>query len=206
MEAADRGPDAFAEELDALKRRGCTILVVGPDAGMSRCESLLGDDERDRTRLVVGTHDCSSPDTGILVVRPGESDVRSATAASTAGDAPSPGAADIDAVASELVDRIDRLDADELEPGELRVCLGDLGVLAPEGSADPGAVLSAVIERILEASGMGHAHLSDTSPLRARVEPLFAITIEVRPVPGGRQQRWLLHEAGLDSGWIPAGD
>jgi hypothetical protein len=204
MGAVDNAPDAFSGELEALKRRGCTLLVVGPDAGMSRCETLLGDDDRDRTRLVVDTHDGPSPATDSPIVRPDTGDVRSATAASsTAGDDPSPAETAPDAVAHELIARIDRLDADGPEPGQLRVCLGDLGSLAPDGPADMTSFLAPVTERIREASGIGHAHLSDTSPLRTTVEPLVAVTVEVRPVPGGRQQRWLLHEAGLDSGWLP---
>jgi hypothetical protein len=202
MRAVDNAPGAFSRELEALKRRGCTLLVVGPDAGMSRCETLLGDDDRDRTRFVVDTHNGPSPDTDSCLVRAGASDVRSATPAST-GDAPSSGPTDLETAADELLDRIDRLDPDSLEPGHLRVCLGDLGVLAPDRTADVTAALSPVTERIREESGMGHAHLSDTSSLRARVEPLFAVTVEIRLVPGGRQQRWLLHEAGLDSGWLP---
>ena len=192
MGTVDRPPDAFAGELETLKRRGCAILVVGPDAGMTRCETLLGDDSQDRERLVV-----DAP-----MVCAGVSDVRSATAASaTPDDAPSPGETDLDTVADELLERIDRLDG--LDPGELRVCLGDIGVLESDGAGDLTAVLRRVTERIREVSGMGHAHLPDTSPLRAEVEPLFAVTVETRPVPGGRQQRWLLHEAGLDSGWLP---
>lgn len=204
MGAVDTVPGAFSRELEALKDRGCTLLVVGPDAGMSRCETLLGDDDRNRTRLVVDTHNGPSPDTDSRVVSAATSDVRSATpASSTTGDVPSSGATDLDAAVDELLDRIDRLDAHTLEPGQLRVCLGDLDVLAPDRTTDVTAALSPVTERIREESGMGHAHLSDTSPLRARIEPLFAVTIEIRPVPGGRQQRWLLHEAGLDSGWLP---
>ncbi len=207
MESADRPPEAFADALEALKRQGCALLVVGPDGGTTRCVDLLGDDEQDRKRLVVDTRHGSDPDGGSdpSFVRAGVGDVRSASAAaSPAGDAPPAEAPDIDAVADELTDRIDRLDADGPEPGELRVCLGDLGTLASDRSGDPAAFLETVTERIREANGMGHAHLSDTSPLRAAVEPLFEITVEVRPVPEGRQQRWLLHDAGLDSGWITA--
>ncbi|MFB6227636.1 MAG: hypothetical protein ABEH88_03480 [Halobacteriales archaeon] len=209
METADRSSGAFAGELKVLKRRGCTLLVVGPDAGMARCKSLLGDDDRGRERLVVDTHDDPHPGSGSVspFVRAGVGDVRAASAASAPHGEPSlPGATDLDSVAGELIDRIDRLEAGGLEPGELRVCLGDLGVLAPDRSDSLTAFLETVTERIREAAGMGHAHLSDTSPLRATVEPLFAVTVEVRPVPGGRQQRWLLHEAGLDSGWIPIED
>jgi hypothetical protein len=207
MGTTGQTPGAFAEKLEALKRRGCTLLVVGPDAGMTRCETLLGEDGQDRERLVVDTHHGPHPDPGsggnAAFVRAG-SDVRAASAVSapqveTSGSDET----DLDAVADELTDRIDRLDAEGVEPGQLRVCLGDLGAL---GRDDPGELtgfLETVTERIHRASGMGHGHLSDTSPLRATIEPLFSVTIEVRPVPGGRQQRWLLHEADLDSGWIP---
>jgi len=105
-------------------------------------------------------------------------------------------------IAAELVERVDRLAADGLAPGQLRACFGDLAVLGSGRGEELAAFLAAVIERVREASGMGHGHLPDTSPLRTEIEPLFDVTVEVRPVPGGRQQRWLLHEAGLDSGWI----
>lgn len=202
METADRSTGRFAGELRALKRRGCTILVVGPAAGMTRCGDLLGDDERARERFVVDTHHAPGSGDDPSVVRAGPGDVRSASAAPSApGTTPSPETPDVDAVAGELIDRIDRVDAGGLEPGELRVCLGDLAALASDREALTGFVES-VAERIRAARGMGHAHLPDTSPLRAAVEPLFEVTVEVRPVPEGRQQRWLLHDADLDSGWI----
>jgi hypothetical protein len=133
--------------------------------------------------------------------------VRSASAASTAGDDPfHPGIPDLDAIAEEILDRVARLDAEGLGESELRVCLGDLESLASDRSGDLVGFVEAVTDRVREANGMGHAHLPDTSPLRATVEPLFDITVEVRPVPEGRQQRWLLHEAGLDSGWVAVDD
>lgn len=211
METTDQSARAFAGELEALKRRGCTLLVVGPDAGMVRCESLLGDDDRNRERLVVSTHDGLHLDAdsgnGSGFVHVGAGDVRAASAVSAPHvETTHSGATELDAVADELVDQIDRLDAAGLEPGELRVCLGDLDALTSDRSGDPTAFLEIVTDRIREAGGMGHAHLPDTSPLRATVEPAFEVTVEVRAIPAGRQQRWLLHDAGLDSGWVPVGD
>ena len=205
MDAVDRSQEAFASELEALKRRGCFLLVVGPGAGTTRCHDLLGDDDRDRTRLVVDTRRGPDPTPGgdSSVVRAGVDDVRSASAATpSTGDTPAPEPPDLDAVADELVGRIDRLDAAGLDAGELRVCLGDLGALDSDRSGDLLAFLRVVTKRVRGANGMGHAHLTDTSPLRATVNPVFDVTVEIRPVPTGRQQRWLLHEAGLDSGWI----
>ena len=203
MGASDPTSEAFAGELRALKRRGCNLLVVGPAAGTTLCGDFLGDDERGRERLLVDTQSGPTPGNDASVVRAGPGEIRSASAASPAPE--NPGVtepATLDDVAGDLLDRIDRLEADGLEPGQLRVCLGDLGVLDSDRSSDLAAFVETVTDRIREANGMGHAHLSDTSPLRAAVEPLFAVTVEVRPVPTGRQQRWLLHEAGLDSGWI----
>jgi hypothetical protein len=216
METTDRVPEAFADELEALKRRGCALLLVGPAAGATRCETLLGDDDRERERLVVDTARARDPSPGddSPLVHAGASNVRSAGVMSTTpGDVSSTETPDLDAdderetsgldaVADELIDRIDRLDAEGLKTSELRVCLGDLGTIGSDRSGDLIAFLDATIERIREAGGMGHLHLSDTSPLRATIEPLFDVTVEVRPVPDGRQQRWLLHEADLDSGWV----
>jgi len=207
MATTDRTPEAFAGELEALKRRGCSLLVVGPGAGRSRCRDLLGQEGRKRLVVDAGYGVDPAPGDDRSVVRAGVDEVRSATAASSAsGDAPSADPPTLDSVADELLERIDRLDAAGLEPAELRVCLGDLDALASDRSGDPAAFLGAATDRIREASGMGHAHLPDTSPLRAAVEPLFDVTVEVRAVPAGRQQRWLLHDAGLDSGWIAVDD
>ena len=208
MEVVGPGVDGFAGELEALKGRGCIVLLVGPGAGTIRCGDLLGDDDRDRTRLVVDTrHDLEGdPGEDPYVVHAGSSDVRSASASATPGEASLPETPGLDVIAGELVDRIDSLDAGELEPGELRMCLGDLGSLLSDRSGDPVAFVETVGGRIRESSGMGHAHLPDTSPLRATIEPLFDVTVEIRPVPEGRQQRWLLHEADLDSGWIAVED
>ena len=201
--------DAFTGELQLLKRRGCILLVVGPGAGTTRCNDLLGGDEQNRERLVVDArHGLENrPGNDSRFVRVGGEEMRSATAASSdSGGESLFETLDLDAVADELETRIDRTDLEALDPGELRVCLGDLGALGSDRSAELVAFVETVGDRIREASGMGHAHLPDTSPLRATIEPLFDVTIEVRPVPEGRQQRWLLHEADLDSGWIPVDD
>jgi hypothetical protein len=199
MSAMDRDPETFADELAALKRRGCAILVVGPDGGPSRCGDLLGADDRGRERLVVDASHAHGVDGSSI--HAGAPDLRSAVAHAP-GEAPGADAPDLDAITTDLIDRIDRLDAGSLDPGELRVCFGDLSALDPGDGDALVSFLETVADRVRGAAGMGHGHLPDTSPLRAAVEPLFDVTVEVRPAPGGREQRWLLHDAGLDSGWI----
>lgn len=200
MGSVDHDPDDFAEELAALKRRGCAILVVNPPSGTERCEALLGEDGRGRERIVVDTDDSpvTSPDRDVIDA--GKPGIRSASAATNLdGDR---GVRDLDAIAAELRERIDRLTRAGLEPGELRVCFGDAETLAAQDEDGIRQFFEDVAARVRAADGMGHAHLPVTSHVRDWIEPVFDITVEVRAAPGGRQQRWLLQDADLDSGWL----
>ncbi|MFB6295492.1 MAG: hypothetical protein ABEH66_01460 [Halobacteriales archaeon] len=206
MGRADHDPDAFAEELAALKRRGCAVLVVNPPSGRQRCEALLGEDGRER--ILVDTGDNASDPSGDHdVVDAGKPGVRSASASSAPSQAGSlAGVRDLDEIARDLRHRIDRHAEGGLEPGELRVCFGNAETLAAREEEAIERFFEDVSARVKEVGGMGHAHLPVTSPVRDWIEPVFDVTVEVRSGPDGRQQRWLLHEAGLDSGWLAIED
>lgn len=206
MGRADHDPDAFAEELAALKRRGCAVLVINPPSGRERCEVLLGEDGRERILVDTGG-DAAAPPGDHDVVDAGKPGVRSAstTSASSQGGLLA-GVRDLDDIARDLRERIDRHAEGGLEPGELRVCFGNAETLAAREEDAIEQFFEDVSARVREVGGMGHAHLPVTSPVRDWIEPAFDITVEVRTGPDGRQQRWLLHEAGLDSGWLAIED
>jgi hypothetical protein len=202
MGRADHDPDAFAEELAALKRRGCAVLVVNPPSGRERCEALLGENGRERILVDTGG-DAVVPPGDHDVIDAGKPGVRSASATTGTPSADSPGSVrDLDDIARDLHERIDRHADGGLEPGELRVCLGNAETLAAREEDALKRFFEGVSGRVRDAGGMSHAHLPVTSPVRDWIEPTFDVTVEVRSGPDGRQQRWLLHEAGLDSGWL----
>jgi len=204
MSQADRDPDAFAQELAGLKREGCTLLVVSPPCGRARCEDLLGEDDRGRERIVVDTGQHSSEhDDDRVVIDGGVRAVRSASATASGTTPPDP---DLETITSGLLEWIREFDSGGLEPGELRVCFGDAKTLAARNGGDIAAYLRAASETVRSVAGMGHCHLPLTSPLRDEIEPTFDVTVEIRTTPGGRQQRWLLHDADLDSGWLAIED
>ena len=203
MSPADHDPDAFAEELAGLKRDGCAVLVISPPCGRARCEDLLGEDDRERKRVVVDTGQHSPVDDDRMVIDGGVRAVRSASATAADPDRPGPG---LETITSELLEGVQEFDPRELEPGELRVCFGDAETLATRGGGDIRSYLETVCDQVRSRAGMGHCHLPVTSPIREEIEPIFDITVEVRSTPEGRQQRWLLHDADLDSGWLAIED
>jgi hypothetical protein len=205
MGTADHDPDAFAEQLAALKRRGCAILVVNPPSGTERCEALLGEDGQGRERVVVDTEaGPSGASEGREVIHAEQPGIRSVSAAARPdGDL---GVRDLDAIAEKLHERIDELAGAGLEPGELRVCFGDAETLAAYDEDGIESFFEDAAARVRAADGMGHAHVPVTSPVRDWIEPTFDVTVEVRATPGGRQQRWLLHDDDLDSGWLAIED
>lgn len=211
MGRADHDPDEFADRLAALKRRGCAILVVDPPSGTARCEALLGEDGRGRERIVVETkgssgvsRDREGASDDRAVIHAGKPGVRSVSA--TTNPDGHLGVRDLDAIADELHERIDKLADAGLKPGELRVCFGDAETLAAHDEDRIERFFEDVAARVRTADGMGHGHVPVTSPVRDWIETSFDVTVEVSATPGGRQQRWLLHDDDLDSGWLAVED
>lgn len=161
--------EAFSNELAALKRDGCNVLVVSDAAGRSpACERLLGAPELDRSHVFLTTSsdvstvlDRHSPrrtdagSFGVVDATPAAG-TRAATASSPASNEPSldtAGTADVqdwyDRVDSltdfdELFDAtmqaLDRVAVDADGPGELRFCLDGLDPLFDAAERDDEAL------------------------------------------------------------------
>lgn len=206
----DREDAEFAAELARLKRAGSAVLVREDGAGRGICTALQGSEEEYRRRVLVRTADADVlpvPPRDATIVDVTPRDTRSvATSGCSAFDLSAvdrrldPGA-DVDALATAVVEVVDRV-GEDVQPGELRVCLGRLSpLLSREGDEAVGAAVETVMDRVRERRGMGHAHLSTAVP--DAVERAFDVTVETRrTATGDREQRWYLHGAGLDTGWL----
>lgn len=202
--AGDReSPEAFGAALDALRRRGCAVLVSGAvGTPPPLCDSLLGSRSVPRDRVVLSLHRDRRVPPGTELISPPSPAVRSATAATQP-------AAERGAPASlgRLVDRIGaaiRASANRPDPAVLRVCVGQLDTLVEVyGAAAVLRFLRIVLDRVRAEQGMAHAHVGGSVADRDRFTPLFDVTVETRSGPDGtRQQRWHLHDVGIDSGWL----
>lgn len=231
MDAGTGDSTSFARALQALKRAGCAILVVDNGSDDARvCRELLGGSEPARRRLVVATTRTAadrhrSVDRSATVLEASVDDTRSAgesvpdpanTPASggpMTDDKPAVPGDDVDALADRVADEIDRIEnraPGNLDPAELRICVDALDPLLVRN--DPEAVrrfVATTADRIRTNRGMGHFHLRtddlEGTPFAPSLDP-FDIRLDVRQQPGGaRNQRWLLREAGIDTGWIRMG-
>ncbi|WP_232700973.1 DUF7504 family protein [Halobacterium wangiae] len=150
--------EAFSNELAALKRDGCNVLVVSDAPGRGpACERLLGAPELDRSHVFVTTS--SDVSTVLDRHRPRRTDAgsfgvvdatpatgtRSAAASTPATDAPTLGTAgtadvedwydrvddltDFDALFAATKRTLDRVAVDADGPGGLRFCLDGLDPL-----------------------------------------------------------------------------
>lgn len=203
-----RGDD-FAAALARLKRRGSAVLVTsqGGDAGV--CRDLLGGEGERRRRLLVrgAAFDRLPVPADSVVIDATADDTRSAAAVEPIRtDQHLAGGWTIDTVSTAITNEIDRVASPEPAPGEIRVCLGQLDVFLERG--DLGSVeraVRAVTDDVRSVRGMAHAHLASTVPRRVgdTLTPLFDVTVELRTSPAGVvQQRWRLHDAEIDTGWL----
>ena len=146
--------EAFSNELAALKRDGCNVLVVSDAAGRGpACERLLGAPELDRRHVFLSTSsdvstvlDRHSPrrtdasTLGVVDATPVHG-TRSAAAASAQSDTAFPGKlssthgawydrvddfTDFEALTAATRDALDRVGADAESPGEVRLCVDSL--------------------------------------------------------------------------------
>lgn len=222
---------SLVRELDALKRRGSNLLVVGSDLPSSHaavCRDFLGDDaSRTRRRLFVLTDsgtpvedrlpDLAGPPSADRVRTIG-CDVDERSAAATCSGSASPrisearvAAGDLDELGRTVSDAISAFDdaAGGLEPAELRVCFDSLTPLITAADRDRERTfrfLHLLTARIRSVRGMGHFHLPGprASEHVRLLEPLFDATVELALRDGSLHQRWHLHEADLETEWLPA--
>ncbi|ARS88715.1 DUF7504 family protein [Natrarchaeobaculum aegyptiacum] len=215
----DRGAVRVVQTLDALKRTGSNILLVGSSvtgAHEMACRRLCGHADADRRYRLVVTDErrpmasCDHDDRGN--VRSIIYDAPETTAAPTAERDPAERSSrspdPLEALGLEVIDAIDAIEseADGLGPSELRVCVDSLATLFQEHDTESVFRLVHVVSsRIEQAGGMGHYHLpvaADHEAVRL-LEPMFDATVELRGERGGYEQRWSLDDRGLETDWVP---
>lgn len=205
------GPgDRFAAELARLKRRGSGVLVSDGGGGIGVCTELLGSESERRVRVVAraaGSAVLPVPPEGGNIVDVTPSDTRSAAVGGERSFDPAAVARrietpeDIATVTSAVADEVDRV-ASDVDPGELRVCLGRLDPYLERESIEVVAdSVAELVDRVRDCRGMVHAHAAGAVPeALARV---FDVTVETRTTPSGfHQQRWHLHAADVDTDWL----
>lgn len=220
----------FREQLAALKRRGCAVMVVGDGRRQARtCRQLLGEPGRRRRHLLVATSVSAAE---ILARRPEAPRVpdrlgvvdAGTTRRGTAG--PSSGLSDVDlpadwcsrvdsptdveALAREVGRHSRRLAWPDDEPGTFRCCLDSLDPLV-DGVGPGGCFRFVHLLAGLARStrGMTHVHVGAGvgEGTRAVLGPLFDATVRVRSGRGhAAHQRWTVHETGTESDWLPVAD
>jgi hypothetical protein len=189
--AASKVPGA----LSGLKRRGGGILVVGaPDGQQRLCGRLLG--SPDRERLVVDTDESSltaecSHEATVVRGQPAQATACRAGAVLQSSS-----------LADRVTDSI-RRHGEQLDPAELRVCLGHV---APETVTAKSVFLDAVVDELGRVNALGHVHVAKSydSDLVRRLEPLFDAVVQVTDEQRPRQ-RWHFPDHGVTTDWIDLG-
>lgn len=213
METDRTGAD-FAAELARLKQRGSAVLVRGDGHELGICTDLLGSEAERRLRLLL-----RSAESAVLPVPPDGADVIDVTTTDVRSSARHDatafdddvvirrinGADGVDAVASAIVEEVERIAATGVGPGELRVCLGRLDpYLAREPIESVTDAAGRVTDAVREHAGMCHAHLGVQAD--ESMDLVFDVTVEERTTTvGHHQHRWYLHAAGIDTGWLERG-
>lgn len=229
MGAETATAEAFSQELAALKREGCNVLVVNDPGGSdAACERLLGGSDLDRRHVFVPTttsvshvldrHEPRRTDQAYFGVVDASTATRNAaTTASTpdAGPQIDAGSAwyssvddlgDADALFRQIDDHLTRVSEEAESPSEVRFCIDSLD---PFFDAMPEETLfrflHAVTSRVREERGLGHCHIAagvDPDAV-ATIEPLFDATIYVEATDDGTvKQRWQLHDSGQVTDWF----
>jgi hypothetical protein len=108
-------------------------------------------------------------------------------------------------LARHIHDHLTRFEAADPTPGEIRVCFDSLDTLVDD-VAYPRLhrFLHVVTARVRAARAIGHYHLSTSidQDVSDDFQRLFDATVETRPTADGTQQRWTLHETGIQTDWL----
>lgn len=215
----------FREELQALKARGCNLLVTGEvREAVSRqlTRKMLGDPALSRSRVLALTDHDREDAPGLLPgdVVPSDDDAyvvdpafgtRTATATTSAGAGEGVksawGRTDLDDLQVQLCNAIAtaKIAGSGFDPAELRVSVFTLSYLLNQ--YEPAAVerfVGAVGDHVSGASGMAHYHLplADDAKTVRRIAPLFDGRIELREKHGRPEQRWHLPALDEPTPWV----
>lgn len=216
----DRGAARVVQTLDALKRTGSNILLVGSTVTSAHdvaCHRLCGRVDGDRRYRVVvtdggrSTASCDHDDRGTvrtITYDAPETTATTTTGATNSATSTSRSPDSLEALGLEVIDAIDTIESEagELGPSELRVCVDSLATLFQEHDTESVFRLVHVVSsRIEQAGGMGHYHLpvaADHDAVRL-LEPMFDATVELRGEHDRYEQRWSLDDQDLETGWVP---
>ncbi|WP_254862933.1 DUF7504 family protein [Halovivax gelatinilyticus] len=202
---------SFVQSLEALKRQGSNVLVVGTTAVKPHdavCGRLMGTGSVDsRSRIVVTTDwsrvvsaDCCGPEaTQFLVLGDGdraeEEIPDNATEVSLLG-----------VLGTTFVELINDIEADmDLDPSQLRVCVDSVSDLVEMyDTENVFRLLHAMTTRIRQSRGMGHYHLPIDRAEEAvsLYEPLFDAVITLRTNGERIEHRWDLRDGTAQTDWI----
>ena len=205
-EIGSGGAERVAQALDALKRTGSNVLLVGAgtsDGHDAVCRRLGGDLAHDSRYQVfvtdpatAGPTDCHAAGTRRTIeYEPTSNRQKSAVRAP------------LETLGVDVIETIDEFDADAngLEAGELRVCVRSLATLLQEHEAEHVFRLVHVLRsRIEQARGIGHYHLPvspDHDAVRL-LEPMFDATVDLRASDGVHEHRWHLRDREMRTDWI----
>ncbi|GAA0292515.1 DUF7504 family protein [Halarchaeum salinum] len=232
MGASDTESAAFSRELAALKRRGCTVLVVDDRTrgSTAACERLLGGSDLDRRhvflttaapvedlleRRATGAHDRDSDSLGVvdatdaIPTRSAAADAPTSIEQSLTGqewyDAVDT-LDDLSALYTTVEDHIRRVADGDTDPGEVRFCLDALDPFFDAVETETlFRFVHLLTSTVRDVDGMGHVHTA-SDPRRdpvATLEPLFDATVYIDADTECVRQRWELTDAGIETDWFP---
>lgn len=205
----------FSRALDALKRDGSNILLVGEEADAAHetvCRRLFGPPERESvyrlqvsgegTRVACESACHAAESNWLRTIDYSGLATEQGADPSVRGGPESPRELGI-----ELVEAVDEFAdaADGFEPAELRVCVDSLVPLCREcGIETVFRLLHLATSRVDRARGIGHFHLplARDRGVVSLVEPLFDAVVTVRSRDGIVEQRWSLRDPALSTGWL----
>lgn len=228
----DRRFDPLRRGLLDLKGSGCSLLVINDPGGVDAvCDRLGGRTRYGRRRCyvpvtttvtsVLDRHAPSSRHGAYL----GVVDATTAEAVRGAATPIQPGRLDVDAewytrlqnlwdlpeLARLIETHLDRFAerGGPLDPGEVRLCVESLDPFLDDPDVDGDdvrAFLESVTSLVRQRRAIGHFHVAagTLGEVRAAFEPCFDATVRVRTADDGAiQQRWTLHDADVETDWLP---
>lgn len=219
----DKQGGELSRVLGGLKRRGCTVLVVGdvPETVVDHVSARFLGRTPNRVRAFalwdVGLDRVErrlrSAGPGrepAIVVDAGTAGARSADAAATGSAMPYLDVRSVepslDALEAATVAAVEdaRRRHGPLDAADLRLCVDVLrGPVADAGSGAVGTFLDAVSESVVGTGGMAHALLpaDPAGGLAGVLRPRFDVVVELRSTNGTAEQRWTVPDYGVETGW-----
>ncbi|MFB6253399.1 MAG: hypothetical protein ABEI06_02190 [Halobacteriaceae archaeon] len=113
---------------------------------------------------------------------------------------------DLPAITEAVQTHLEHFQQQKPNSSEVRFCLESIDpyvdALEEEALFRFLLLLTASIRNI---NGIGHHHVSTAVPYQTRklIQPLYDATIEVKRETGHLRQRWRLHDAGIETHWMP---